>query len=215
MFSNIKGIIYDFDGTIADTVKLNEDAWIYASQKMNIKLNAEFFVYQRGIGNHDAAALLFDDPFSEDAEKFISYKKEHFYANTHVIEIFPDFLEAKEILTKKGIDIWICTSISSRFMFPYLENNNYLKKFRNKIVTRDMTTLGKPSAEPLLKTFSLMNLKANECIYVGDAYTDYLASQAANTNFVYYQQYESLKEFNDYQYKIRNHKNILEFIEKV
>jgi len=215
MFSNIKGIVYDFDGTIVDSVKLNEDAWIYASQKTNIKLNAEFFIYQRGVSNHDAAALLFDDPFSKESEEFINYKKEYFYSNTNKIEIFSDFLDVKEILKNKGINIWICTATGSKFMFPFLGNHNTLKEFRYKIVTRDMTTLGKPSADPLLKAFSLMNLKPSECIYVGDAYTDYLASQSAGTNFVYYQQCELLKEFNDYPYKIRNHKSILEFIEKV
>ncbi len=213
MFSNIKGIIYDFDGTIVDDAKLNEDAWIYASQKTNVKLTAEFFIYQRGVGNHDAVELLFDDPFSQDAEEFIKYKREYFLDNVSNIEILSDFLETKDLLKKKGYDVWICTASSQRFMNIYLERNLILKEFKEKCVTRDMTTLGKPNAEPLLKTTSLMNLLPNQCVYVGDAYTDYMAAENSKTNFIYYQQYESIKELQDYQYKIKSHKSIFEFLD--
>jgi beta-phosphoglucomutase-like phosphatase (HAD superfamily) len=211
MFSNIKGIVYDFDGII-DTVRLNEDAWVYAAQKLNIKLTPEFIIYQRGVGNYDAAEFLLEDKFDELGDEFVKLKKEYFYEKVYDVEIFPDFLETKELLKQKGYQVWICTSTSNKFMLEYFEKSNDLKEFKEKLVGRNDSHLGKSNAEPLLKTFSLMSLQANECVYVGDAYTDYLASQNAQTNFVYYQQGECIKELKDYQYKISKHNDILHYL---
>ena len=215
MFSNIKGIVYDFDGTIIDTVKLNEEGWSYAAQKLNIKITPEFIIYQRGVGNYDAAEFLLEDKFEEFGDEFVKLKREYFYNKIYDVELFQDFLEAKELLKQKGYQVWICTSTSNKFMLEYFEKSNDLKEFKEKLVGREDTHLGKPSAEPLLKTFSLMGLKPEECIYVGDAYTDYCASENARTNFVYYQQGECIKELKDYQYKITKHNQILSFLNKI
>lgn len=215
MFSNIKGIVYDFDGTVIDTVKLSEEGWSYAAQKLNIRITPEFIIYQRGVGNYDAAEFLLEDKFDELGDEFVKLKRDYFYEKIYDVELFPDFLETKELLKKKGYQVWICTSTSNKFMLEYFEKSNDLKEFKEKLVGREDTKLGKPAAELLLKTFSLMGLQANECVYVGDAYTDYLASENARTNFVYYQQGECIKELKDCQYKISRHNDIFNYLGKV
>ncbi len=35
---NIRGVVYDLDGTIIDTEKFHEDSWIYAAKQIGVEL---------------------------------------------------------------------------------------------------------------------------------------------------------------------------------
>lgn len=77
---------------------------------------------------------------------------------------------------------------------------------------------GKPQAEPLLLTADKMELKTNQCLYVGDAYyNDYLAAWNAGMNFIYF--CPNAKNFDvripSEIFKITHHKELLKiFMER-
>lgn len=211
MFSNIKGIIYDFDGTIVDSNLLHETAWACSARELGIRLEPEFFIEQAGLDDTDAAKFALQEDYSKLGPDFVKKKKE--YALSKICDelIFPDFLETKELLKKKGYDVSICTSTNYEFMSNFLQCLQ-LKDLQNNLVTRNSVDFGKPNPDMLLKTFSLINLKPEQCVYVGNTYGDYLFASNAQTNFVYYQQAECIKELRDYQYKITKHNQIFNFL---
>jgi HAD superfamily hydrolase (TIGR01549 family) len=209
MLKNKKAIIYDLDGTIIVTIKLNEDAWIYAANKLNLKINKKFLDYQRGIGNLEAALYVLGEN-SDKLDEFINIKKEYFYSHLHKINIFKDFLEAKGKL-EKNYNLAICTSSSSRLVNLLKKQLSIFNDFK-VFVSRDDTFLGKPNPEPLLKTISFLNLEIKDCIYVGDAYTDYLACKQINLDFVYYNLDEAYTEMPKEILRIKNHNDLLKYL---
>ncbi len=209
MLKNKKAIIFDLDGTIIDTIKLNEDSWNYAINKLKLKIDKKFLDYQRGVGNLEAAIFALGKN-SNKIEEFINLKREYFYLNLNKVKVFKDFLEVKTKLEKKYV-LSICTSSSSRLMNLLKKQLPIFNEFK-VIITRDDTILGKPNPEPLLKAISMLELKVKDCVYIGDAYTDYLACKAINMDFVYYDLEDAYKEMPKEVLRIKNHNDLLKYL---
>lgn len=209
MFKNKKAVIYDLDGTIIDSIKLNEDAWNFALKKLNLKVDNKFLDYQRGIGNLEAALYVLGEN-SDKLDEFINLKRDYFYSHLDKINIFKDFLEVK-VKLEKNHSLAICTSSSLRLVNLLKKQLPIFNNF-NVFVSRDDTTLGKPNPEPLLKTISLLSLEIKDCIYVGDAYTDYLACKAINLDFVYYNLDNIYSEMPKEVLRIKNHNDLLKYL---
>lgn len=209
MLKNKKAIIYDLDGTIIDTVKVTVDSWNFAGKKLNLKIDKDFLKYQRGVGNLEAAIYLLGENSSK-LDELINLKRDYFYSHLNEILIYNDFLEAKAKL-EKNYALGICTSSSARFVSRLKIQLPLFNDFK-VFVSRDDTTLGKPNPEPLLKAISLMGFSINDCVYVGDTYTDYLACKAINMDFVYYNLDNSYPEMPKEVLQIKNHNDLLKFL---
>mgnify|MGYP001611996742 CR=1 FL=1 len=54
----IKGVIYDLDGTLIKTEKLHESAWLYAGAKFGHPITNEMLLKQKGISNEAASEMM-------------------------------------------------------------------------------------------------------------------------------------------------------------
>jgi HAD superfamily hydrolase (TIGR01549 family) len=91
-----------------------------------------------------------------------------------------------EVLRDRGLDLGICTSASKSFVDLVSATDSRFSTFKERIIFREMYVNGKPDPEPLQLMFSRMGLSQRECLYVGDAYSDYMAASAAGCRFVYF-----------------------------
>lgn len=174
-----KGVIYDLDGTIIVTTELHEQGWLEAGKCLNIDVPAEFLKNQKGITDEAGAKMLLGDKFKEHGKNFVQIKQAYTINNCTIAKLNDGFLETFKKLTEKGIDAWICTSAHQEFTTAIFRSLPQLQALVNKTVFREMYKEGKPNPEPILLTAKMMNLSTKECIYVGDAYNDYLAATRA------------------------------------
>jgi len=123
----------------------------------------------------------------EDVDDFVREKQRYVREHLGEISFCPGFLDAQEALDSAEICTWICTSGQREFVDQCFQSLPELGRFQDRVVSCDMYVRGKPSAEPLLLTLQLMGgLNAKEAVYVGDAYSDYLAACNAKMRFIYF-----------------------------
>ena len=183
----IKGIIYDLDGTIISTIKLHELAWLYAGKKFNIPISDEMLVNQRGISNKAAAGMMLPENKKHLAKKFIAAKVKYVMENANQVVLFPSIIKTISQLFKSGYKVWICTSAHKNFVEKILVNFSELRKLlRHNIIWRKMYKREKPSPDVLNLVIKKMNLAKSQVCYIGDAFSDYKTAMRAKVKFIYF-----------------------------
>lgn len=215
MKSQIKGVIYDLDGTSIDTEALHEEAWKSAAYSAGVVMTRRMLLDQKGRSGREFVEETFGWHPYLDIDLFLSIKSEYTREHLSEISFCPGFLEAQEMLKNAGIPVWICTAAKKDFFDQCSLILPELEDFQLRVVTSDLYARGKPSSEPLETTQFLMgNFPSEELVYVGDARSDYLAAKAANMRFIYFCAKGSRRDIRipEDVPVIQNHKEILELI---
>jgi len=185
--SNIKGIIYDLDGTIISTLKLHEKAWLYAGKKFNIPISKEMLITQRGISNKAAASMMLPENKKYLIKEFVNAKTRYVIKNINEVIFYPNILKVIKKLKQSGYNVWVCTSANKNFVRKVINVLKPLKKtIKNNFIWREMYKREKPFPDILNLTIEKMNLNHSQVYYVGDAVNDFQTSVAAKIKFVYF-----------------------------
>ena len=154
-----KAIIYDIDGTLLDTLKLN----MYPLMKIIKEETGEDWTFEQVLKFAAYPGMkVMEELGVKDQEK--TYARWVQYVNDYEdgATLFEGFEEVLETFKNKKIKQEIVSS---------------------KLREQDDTTFHKPHPEPLLKCIEKLNLKPEEVIYIGDAHSDYEASKNAHIDF--------------------------------
>ena len=168
MKNTIKGILFDLDGTILNTQKMN----IIPLQKLILEELGKEISYDNLIkycaypGKQTIKMLGFSN-IEASYDKWVKYVNE---------------FEEGKILYKKGIKIGIASSkMKKQYEIDFIPTK--LDKYINCAVLAEDTILHKPNPEPLLLGAKLLNLNPENIIYVGDTIADEIASKKAGMKF--------------------------------
>lgn len=161
----IKGIVFDLDGTILDSVDLRVKAWKYAFQMVDISVTDEQIRPLIGLPGDSLAGRFYRDP--NEVEKM----EEQFF-RTHLSEtsFYSDVPETFAALLAKNVEPVVVTSsrkdLARKLQLPV-----------NKIVTIDDVTKGKPDTEPYLKALTYLKIEPSELMVVGDSESDLIPAK--------------------------------------
>lgn len=166
-------IIFDFDGTIADTISLGLNI---------INDYADHFKYSKIIReqNDDLSALELIKKVGIKLWKFpylVWFLKQRIGERTDEIKIFPGIQELMEKLKKSGFELGIITSNSQKNVSDFLQRNNIVSFF--SYIKTGVPTFNKKSA--LIKAKKIF--KTN-FVYVGDELRDIEACRHAGIPLV-------------------------------
>ncbi len=173
----VKGIIFDLDGTLLDTL----EGIIYTLNKLGEKWGKKFtkndFLPLWGLSAEEILSKLFDTNDSETIRNLakswiIEFNKT--LTETNLVKVFPDTYETLEQLKNLGLKIGISTS-APREVLELVMNKFRLDRYIVASTSRDEVEKGKPDPEIFSKTAKKMELKNNEVIIVGDTKFDILA----------------------------------------
>lgn len=162
---NVKAILFDFDGTLADTIEDLVDAWKYAFLVKGIKISKEDYLLREGMN-----LLKIVDEISEkyhvkiDDRKEIIRLKDEFYSKNHKFKFFPGVEDMIYQLKEKNYKLAI-VSASPKIKLEKTVPSNFLNKF-DAIVSGDDTQNGKPSPEPYLFAMKKLNVSPENTIVV-------------------------------------------------
>lgn len=177
----IRTILFDLDGTLADTAPdlggaLN--ALLVESGKPELPQTRI-----RPMASHGAAGLIElgfgitrDNPrFTPLRERFISLYRERLTLET---QLFPGIAMLLDQLAARGRTWGIVTNKPAFLTEPLIDELG-LRQDAACVVSGDSTANRKPHPEPLLHACKLAGSKPAECLYVGDAERDITAGNAA------------------------------------
>ena len=176
-----KAVLFDFDGTIADTAPdLGHALNRQRAARNHAPLPLELIRTVASAGARGLLDLGFglkpdDLDYPTMREEFLAFYMEQLYQDTC---LFPGISELLEELDDQAIPWGIVTNKPARFTQP-LARLLGLHHRASCIVSGDDTVYPKPHPEPLLAACRQINVLPEHCIYLGDDIRDVQASLAA------------------------------------
>lgn len=180
----IKGVIFDLDGTLIDSL----DAYVKAFNEVVEKYGLKPVSREELAGFLDQALslsiillrlypqLFSDEKLRRKCEDEI--RKAYFRLEKHV----PPIMHAAEVLSKlkeMGLKVGVVTARTTRGRVKWLELERLgLAQFIDAMVT-GAEVARKPAPDGIIKCLSRLKLKAEECMYVGNGQADLEAGRAA------------------------------------
>lgn len=163
----IKGILFDFDGVLADTMDDNYEAWRKAFKEFDIDITKQNYFILEGRKLIEVAEMLGlkHGMLPENYQKVVDLKNK-FYLELHSFKFYPGVTELIERLKNK---IKICiVSASPRHKLEKTVPKEFLDKF-DAVISGDDTGKGKPCPDPYLEGCKKLSLLPCECIVVENA----------------------------------------------
>ena len=181
-----RAILFDFDGTLADTAP--DLAAAANLMRVNRGLDPVPLERLRRVASHGARGLLqvaFEKaPDDADYEamrvEFLSNYEAAMTVHSRLFEGVPELLDAIE---SHGLAWGIVTNKAMRFTDPLVAMMGLATR-AGAIVSGDTTPFSKPHPAPLLHAATLLELPPSACIYVGDDVRDIMAGRAAGMHTI-------------------------------
>lgn len=178
----MKAIIFDFDGTLADTLPI----CFYAFQAVfkefdNIEVTSDeikamFGPSETGIIRENLINLNHDQAIELYYEKYSEKHRELVFDNEQINELLLQ-------LKRDGYKLGIVTGKARRSLLISLECLNMSDLF-DVIITGDDVDTPKPHPEGVNKALEYLNIKNTEAIFLGDSEADILAGKQAGVHTI-------------------------------
>ncbi len=179
--SMIKAILFDFDGTLADTAPDLGHALNRQRRNRSLpELPVAQIRSQASAGSRGLLRLGFnikpgDENYESMREEFLSFYTERL---CHDTSLFPGVPELLDCLDDRGLPWGIVTNKPARFAHPLIQILGLAQRVAC-VICGDEITNTKPHPEPLLTASIKMAISPSHCIYLGDDIRDVQASLAA------------------------------------
>ena len=186
MFSDIRAVLFDLDGTLIDSAP---DLGV-AADKMRISrglpsLPLERYRPMAGAGARGMLGVAFG--ITPEHPDYAALREEFFvnYENcmTERTYVFQGIAELITQLLGQGLAWGVVTNKSMRFTHPLTQRMS-LFATASAVIAGDSTPHAKPHPAPLLEAARQLRLAPARCIYVGDDERDVAAGLAAGMGTV-------------------------------
>ena len=172
----IKLVAFDLDGTIADTIPMCIEVFEKAiSPYVGHTLSKDEIIQTFGLNETGMIKAVVKEQWEKALQDFyIKYEELHFQCDTPFEGIVPLI----NILKSKGIIVALITGKGQKSCEITLERLKMSHMFSDIMTGSEYKNCKKDS---LLALMNKYNLSAEECIYIGDAITDVIASNEVGT----------------------------------
>lgn len=162
---SLKGILFDFDGTLADTMEGHYQAWKSALAEYGIALQAREYYPLEGRGLHDVAREFTRKwSWTEVAVGELVRKKKQYYVQRQSIVFFPGVESLVSDLRTRGVPMGIVTA-GHLDQLQMSVPKRFLDQF-DVLVTGDLIERSKPDPEPYLRGAEKLGLAPPDCVAV-------------------------------------------------
>jgi pyrophosphatase PpaX len=176
----VRAVLYDFDGTLADSTELIMRCWRHMMQSnhghvppdeewlagFGMTLESQVRRFARSDAEYEAMLLAYRD-----------HQREH---HDTLLRPFPGAAETVAELERRGVALAIVTSKHRRATLRGMELCGLTSHFE-VIVTPEDVAQPKPHPEPVLHALERLGVAPEETLFVGDSPHDMAAGRAAGT----------------------------------
>ncbi|MDD5384153.1 MAG: HAD-IA family hydrolase [Gallionella sp.] len=177
----IKAVLFDLDGTFADTAPDLAVALNHTRAARNLPpLPLETIRPQASHGSRGLLKTGFgiepDEPdYGALRDIFLDYYEHHICVHTR---LFAGMAELVTALEQRGIRWGIVTNKPHRYTVPLMQALGYAGRAAC-LISGDTCARAKPYPDPLLKACELIGVAPEHCLYLGDDLRDMQAANAA------------------------------------
>ncbi len=175
-----KAIIYDIDGTVLNTLNMN----MYPLIKIIKEETGEDWTFEDVLKFAPYPGMKgMEELQVKDKEKtyarWVQYVNEYEEGAT----LYDGFEDVFKAFDGKIIQAVVSAKTTKQYQIDFVDKG--LDQYMQVAILADDTDKHKPDPEPLFECLKRINVKPSEAIYIGDALSDYLASQNAHMDFGY------------------------------
>jgi len=177
----IKAVLFDLDGTFADTAPdlggaLNHALALHGKPPLPIEVS-------RLQASHGSAGLLGlgfgitpqDPSFAGLRDEFLAHYAAHICTHT---TLFAGMAELISAIEQRGLPWGIVTNKPHRFTVPLMQALGYAERAAC-LVSGDTCSHSKPHPMPMLHAAKTLGVAPDNCLYLGDDKRDMQAANAA------------------------------------
>lgn len=177
--TSLKGIFFDFDGTIADTDPVHLQMYKEILAPLGIEVDELFFRQNiAGGSNKEILKRFFPDITDEEAEKRSEEKEESFRYRVTELQVNPGLYEILQWIAQNLLKLALVTNAPKRnidYLLPLLKLE---KTFKVQITGEDCER-GKPYPDPYLLALKQTDLRAESVIVFEDSKTGIRSAKEA------------------------------------
>ena len=164
---SIKGLIFDCDGTLVDSMPMHMKAWEYALSHFGAPWNYDFIFDQKGKSSTDIVEMYNREyKISLDVVRVSDLKQEYFHRN--YLDTKPIQQVVDVVLHYKNVLPMAVASGGSRKNVHLQLEVIGIKDFFPIILTADDDIQTKPAPDIFLEAARLMNVTPNLCLVFED-----------------------------------------------
>ncbi len=165
-----KGVIFDLDGVLLDSMGYHFTAWERAFREMGIRVDRLEIYLREGEKGSVTARSIMEERGRVPSEKGVSQllaRKENIFKEIAKAKLFPEVEELVDSLWKRDYPLGLVTG-TSRGEVEKILPQGLQKRFR-VIVTGDIISKGKPHPEPYLVALQGLGLSPEEVVVIENA----------------------------------------------
>ena len=178
----IRGLLFDLDGTLIETEKANHSAYNLALSEFGLGIDYEHFRKYVGIDSRHFLAESFPNLKASDVNRIRTRKStfyKEFFSETILNRNLFSFIDQFQTIERIGI----VTTGKRDNVFDILDYHGVRNKF-DLIITGSDVENPKPDAEPYLKAIELIGLPSNQILAFEDSAAGCISAIAANLKVI-------------------------------
>ena len=166
----IKGIIFDMDGTIVDSLPYHHEAWKIFFNENQVENFSEKLKDYKGGGTLDLMKAVYGNKYSLKDLKSMSDEKEVIFREIYKGKINPieGFKKFLIDIKSKHILVGLASNAVRKNVSLIINELNIFNDF-DSIICGDEVNNGKPNPEMFNKTINRFNIKKDECLIFEDS----------------------------------------------
>lgn len=172
-------VLFDWDGTLGDTLPIWMDAYRQVLAEFDLSPSDAAIAAQFG----DWHGVLTLGLLPDDFEPFWLKMQDHIVEALPAADLYSGAAELLERLKNAGAAIALVTTSTRALVQPALERNGIVDLF-DAVVTGEDVEHHKPHREPIDKALAALGLDSAEAVMIGDSDKDLGAARAAGVESV-------------------------------
>ena len=179
--NEIRGVIFDLDGTLLDTEKLYRRFWVEAARQLGYPMEDRHALMIRSMAAVYAEPLLkreVCEAFDYHGVRALRRRIMEECIDQNGVDPKPDLIETLQALREKGLKIGLATATPEHRARKYLRMVN-AEQYFDAVTCADMVKRGKPQPDIYLLACERTGVAPGEAIAVEDAPTGIRAAHAA------------------------------------
>ena len=175
-----KGVLFDFDGVIADTMDYNYECWSRAFEEYGYTLDKGRYLRMEGTGARTIGQHFIEEiPHPKPSWVDIQLRKNEYFLKGYELVIYEQIPQILDLLDSAKIPYVIVTGSDRDRLIKTLDAD-LLDRFRGSVTMED-TERGKPFADPYKKGAEILKMAPTECVVVENAPAGIEAGKSAGS----------------------------------